>query len=89
MTKLPASMSGVLLTRHGGPEALESRTDLAGPEPGQVTAAAVNNTDTNTRTGWYGREVTGASGEGTGAQAEFIAKRHAGKLVLIPEGATT
>lgn len=64
---IPSTMSGVLLTRHGGPEALEWRDDIAVPVPGpgqvlvQVAAAGVNNTDINTRIGWYAPEVTGAT----------------------------
>ena len=66
---LPDTMSGVLLTRHGGPEALAWRDDIPVPRPGpgqvlvQVLAAGVNNTDINTREGWYAAEVTGATGE--------------------------
>lgn len=54
-------MSGVVLTGHGGPEMLEWREDLAVPEPGprdvivRVGAAAVNNTDVNTRIAWYSK----------------------------------
>ena len=54
---LPRVMSGVYLTRHGGPEALEIRHDIAVPAPGkgqvlvQVLAAGINNTDINTRLG--------------------------------------
>ncbi|MFD1343334.1 alcohol dehydrogenase family protein [Litorisediminicola beolgyonensis] len=57
-------MFGVVLTGHGGPEALVWRDDLPRPEalPGEVLirvgAAAVNNTDVNTRLAWY------ASGDG-------------------------
>ena len=64
---LPRIMSGVYLTRHGGPEALEMRHDIAVPAPGkgqvlvQVLAAGINNTDINTRLGWYDREVTTAT----------------------------
>ncbi|MCP5035991.1 MAG: zinc-binding dehydrogenase [Rhodobacteraceae bacterium] len=60
-------MSGVLLTRHGGPEALEWREDIPVPKPGpgevlvKVLAAGVNNTDINTRIGWYSSDVTGAT----------------------------
>jgi alcohol dehydrogenase len=62
---LPATMSGVLLTRHGGPEALVWRDDLPVPVPGpgevlvQVLAAGVNMTDVNTRTGWYADDGRG------------------------------
>ena len=59
--ELPEKMHGVTLTGHGGPEMLEWREDLAVPEPAKgdvlirVRAAAVNNTDINTRTGWYSK----------------------------------
>jgi NADPH:quinone reductase-like Zn-dependent oxidoreductase len=49
----------MVLTGFGGLEQLQLQ-DVAVPEPGpgdvlvQVAAAAVNNTDLNTRTGWYG-----------------------------------
>ncbi len=65
MTPLPATMSGVLLTRHGGPEALVWRDDLPLPLPGagevlvQVLAAGVNMTDVNTRAGWYAADGQG------------------------------
>ncbi len=64
---LPSRMSGVVLTRHGGPEALEWRDDIPVPSPGpgqvlvRVLAAGVNNTDINTRIGWYSPDVTGAT----------------------------
>lgn len=57
--RVPQQMSGVLLTAHGGPECLEWRDDLPVPAPGPgdvliaVSAAGVNNTDINTRVGWY------------------------------------
>jgi NADPH:quinone reductase-like Zn-dependent oxidoreductase len=68
---LPATMSGVLLTRHGGPEALVWSEAIPLPQPGpgetlvRVLASSVNNTDINTRLGWYAPEVTGATAEGT------------------------
>lgn len=54
-------MQGVILTGHGGPEMLEWRDDLEVPSPGprdvlvRVAAAGVNNTDINTRIGWYSK----------------------------------
>lgn len=58
---LPEKMFGVVLTGHGGPEQLEFRHDLPVPEVGpqdvlvRVEAAGVNNTDINTRIGWYSK----------------------------------
>lgn len=72
---LPATMSGVLLTRHGGPEALVWSDSLPVPVPGpgealvQVLAAGVNNTDINTRLGWYSAAVTGATSDRAVAEA--------------------
>lgn len=65
--KLPGTMSGVYLTRHGGAEALVWHNDIPVPKPGpgqvlvRVLAAGVNNTDINTRVGWYSPDVTGAT----------------------------
>lgn len=79
---LPTHMSGVYLTRHGGPEALEWRTDIPVPTPAagqvlvQVLAAGVNNTDINTRIGWYSSDVTGATDSGEIGEAGG----HAGAL---------
>lgn len=59
---IPEKMSGVLLTGHGGFEKLEYRTDLNVPELEadevliKVGGAAVNNTDINTRIGWYSKK---------------------------------
>lgn len=67
---LPDTMKGVYLTGHGGPEVLTWRKDIPVPRPGagqvlvRVLAAGVNNTDINTRIGWYAPEVTGATDGG-------------------------
>jgi NADPH:quinone reductase-like Zn-dependent oxidoreductase len=69
-TDIPTTMAAVLLTGHGGIEMLEYREDVAVPVPGpdevliRVGAAGVNNTDINTRTGWYSKSVTGATESG-------------------------
>ena len=68
MQQLPGLMKAVMLTGHGGFDRLEFR-DVPVPTPAhgevliRVGAAAVNNTDINTRTGWYSRAVS----EGTTA----------------------
>lgn len=62
---VPAKMSGVVLTGHGGLDKLEWREDLDVPRPGEgealikVAASSVNNTDINTRTAWYSKSVRG------------------------------
>jgi len=62
---LPDRMHGVLLTGFGGPEQLQYREDLPVPLPHagevliRVSASSVNNTDINTRVGWYSKTVDG------------------------------
>ncbi|WP_298970568.1 alcohol dehydrogenase family protein [uncultured Roseobacter sp.] len=64
---IPTTMQAYVLTRHGGPEALEYHTDWPTPEPGpfdvliKVGACGMNNTDVNTRSGWYSKTVTEAT----------------------------
>jgi NADPH:quinone reductase-like Zn-dependent oxidoreductase len=63
-------MTGALLTGHGGFEKLEIRDDVPVPVPGpgevliKVAAAGINNTDINTRIGWYSKGVTSATSDG-------------------------
>lgn len=62
-------MRAQVLTGHGGPEALDYRTDWPVPEPGsldvlvEVSACGMNNTDINTRVGWYAGGSWGGSFE--------------------------
>ncbi len=68
---IPKTMKAVLLTGYGGFDRLEYREDVpvpaarAGEVLIRVAAAGVNNTDINTRSGWYSKGVT----EGTTADA--------------------
>ena len=68
--EIPPTMAAVLLRGHGGIEMLEYRENVPVPLPGpgevliRVGGAGVNNTDINTRTGWYSKAVTGATGSG-------------------------
>ncbi len=63
MTRLPTTMAAVVLTGHGGRDRLQYRTDVLLPRlrPGEllvrVHACALNQTDVNTRVGWYGSGV--------------------------------
>ena len=67
---IPAVMRAVLLTGNGGFDKLELRADVPvpGPGPGEVLirvgAAGVNNTDINTRIGWYSKAVAEATERG-------------------------
>ena len=67
MATIPKQMRGVYLTGHGGLDKLEYRQDIPVPSPGphevliKVGAAAVNNTDLNTRLGWYSKSVGNSS----------------------------
>ncbi|ANJ55498.1 alcohol dehydrogenase [Pseudomonas silesiensis] len=67
---IPATMHAVLLNGLGGLEQLEYRTDVAVPQPKdgevliQVRASAVNNTDINTRIGWYSKSISSDTGSG-------------------------
>ena len=62
---LPDTMKAMVLRGHGGLDKLEWREDVPVPRPAagevliRVGASAVNNTDVNTRTGWYSKAVRG------------------------------
>ena len=77
---LPERMHGVLLTGFGGPEQLQYREDLPLPLPRvgevliRVAASSVNNTDINTRVGWYSKTVDGPT---HGASVGFDAAQDA------------
>ncbi len=70
---IPKTMRAVVLTGHGGLDKLVYRDDWPTPETGpgevlvKVHACGLNNTDVNTRTGWYSKGVSGAT---TGAALE-------------------
>jgi len=60
-------MMAVQLTGNGGPEKLSVRHDISVPEIGEdevllrVKTCGMNNTDINTRVGWYSKSVTAAT----------------------------
>ena len=64
---IPPNMTAVLLTGYGGYDKLVVRHDVPVPTPGpdevlvRVGACGVNNTDINTRKGWYAPAVKGAT----------------------------
>lgn len=64
MTEIPDTMRAVVLTGHGDLDRLVYREDWPTPTPAageallKVHACGLNNTDVNTRTGWYSKSVT-------------------------------
>ncbi len=75
---LPEHMTAVLLTGHGGLDKLEYRTDVAVPRPDrgevliEVAAAGINNTDINTRIGWYSKAIDSDTSSGGASGFESV-----------------
>lgn len=67
---MTGTMRAVRLTGHGGLEQLDVRDDVPIPAPStgdvliEVGACGLNNTDVNTRVGWYAPSVTSETGAG-------------------------
>jgi NADPH:quinone reductase-like Zn-dependent oxidoreductase len=85
MPAIPDTMKAVLLKGYGGFDQLEYREDVpvTQPEPGAVLvrigAAGVNNTDINTRIGWYSRAVSeGTTAAGSAGGIEGASAQDAG-----------
>jgi len=90
---IPQKMAAVLLTGHGGMEKLEYREDVPVPQPKpgevlvRIAAAGVNNTDVNTRIGWYSKSVTGDTNTGAAdgyAEADADDATWGGKPMQFP-----
>ena len=70
MQQIPKTMHAVLLTGHGGIDKLVYKTDVEVPFPKpdevliSVKGAGINNTDINTRIGWYSKSVTSDTNQG-------------------------
>ena len=78
MNPLPRTMRGIWLTGHGDLDKLEVRCDIPVPQPTtddvviRVKAAAVNNTDINTRTAWYSKgDAASEDGSWSGEPIDF------------------
>ena len=87
---LPGLMRAVVLTGHGGIDCLSFQEKWPRPRPGhgevliQVDACGLNNTDVNTRTGWYSAGVSGAT---TGEVLQDTGEADAtwgGKAIVFP-----
>ena len=77
MKNIPKTMHAVLLTGHGGLDKLEYKTDVKVPIPKddevliKISAAGINNTDINTRTGWYSKHKSNEGGSWSGSPLKF------------------
>ena len=64
---IPEFMTAAVLTGHGGLEKIVIRDDIPVPKPAadevliKVGACGMNNTDINTRIGWYSKSVSGGT----------------------------
>ncbi|MEM7214533.1 MAG: alcohol dehydrogenase family protein [Pseudomonadota bacterium] len=67
MTEIPSTMRAIVLTGHGDLDVLEYHENWPVPQPAtgevlvNVHACGLNNTDVNTRTGWYSKSVSEAT----------------------------
>ena len=83
-------MRAVLLKGHGDTDQLEYRTDVPVPSPGagevliNVRAAAINNTDINTRIGWYSKSVSAATSATRAVAASSADSGWAGNALSFP-----
>lgn len=75
MSTIPVNMKGVRLVGHGSLDMLEYRQDILVPVPKdnevliRVFAAGINNTDINTRIGWYSKNDNNSDDASWGGNA--------------------
>ena len=93
MQEIPKTMHAVMLTGHGGIDMLVYKTDVEVPLPKsdevliRVKASGVNNTDINTRIGWYSKSVTSDTNMGGASGLEDAKKNDSswsGKPLKFP-----
>ena len=84
------TMKAMVLAGHGGLDRYEWREDWPVPEPGpmealiRVGACGLNNTDVNTRTGWYSKAVTDATTGDSHAEADEDDPTWGGRPIAFP-----
>ena len=90
MNDIPETMKAMVLRNHGGMEQYEWREDWPVPILGaeevliRVGACGLNNTDVNTRVGWYSKAVTGATGDKVECAAGTDDPSWGGKAIEFP-----
>lgn len=97
MSIIPTTMKAMVLTGHGDLDAYEWHDDWPVPVPGpmevliKVAACGLNNTDVNTRTGWYSKAVSEATTGGAYAEVDAEDPTWGGAPITFPriQGADT
>lgn len=87
---LPGTMRAMVTMGHGGLEQMVLHTDWPRPEPAPgevliaVRACGLNNTDVNTRSGWYSKTVTEATTGGAFAEVGEQDPTWGGRPITFP-----
>ncbi len=87
---IPERMKAMVLTGHGDLDAYEWREDWPTPQPGptevliRVGACGLNNTDVNTRSGWYSKAVNEATTGGAYGQVDDEDPTWGGAPITFP-----
>ncbi len=90
MTDIPKTMRAMVLTGHGDMDNLVYKPDWPVPVPGpgealiKVAACGMNNTDVNTRTGWYSKAVTSGTSGDASEQADEQDPTWGGAPMALP-----
>lgn len=90
MNKIPKTMKAMVLMRHGDLDALEYKTNWPVPVSTgcevliRVKACGLNNTDVNTRTGWYSKTVDAATTGGAYAEVDEDDPTWGGAPISLP-----
>lgn len=87
---VPKTMNAMVLEGHGGLEKLVWHEDWPVPQPApgevliKVSACGLNNTDVNTRSGWYSKTVTDATTGGAHGDVGTEDPTWGGKPITFP-----
>ncbi|MEL7256499.1 MAG: alcohol dehydrogenase family protein [Pseudomonadota bacterium] len=90
MTTLPATMKAMVLTGHGDLDMYKWHEDWPTPQPGptdvviKVGACGLNNTDVNTRSGWYSKAVDEATTGGAFEEVDEDDPTWGGRPLTFP-----
>ncbi|MEO0750652.1 MAG: alcohol dehydrogenase family protein [Pseudomonadota bacterium] len=90
MADLPATMNAMVLTGHGDVDMYHWHDDWPTPQPGaqdvviKVGACGLNNTDVNTRSGWYSKAVDEATTGGAYAEVDDADPTWGGRPITFP-----